>query len=225
MFDAEVLVVGGGPAGSSVAFALATAGVDVLARRSRALSAPEALRRVSEPRGVAHSVRTWVRSTRSKQSGAAALAGIRVRAPNGAVIAGDFVGDASAFAAFAIAASRCAAKCSTRFSSTARAPPARRVVEGLRVTDVIATRPRSHRRSCTTLAQGRHGRHQRALRHRRRRTALDRRQAARSRARRCAGRDGSRSSRTTRTSATSASMARCTSSATATSASPTSATD
>jgi flavin-dependent dehydrogenase len=89
MFDAEVLVVGGGPAGSSIAFALAKAGVDVLlidrARFPRPKPcaeylSPEASRILSDM-GALDAV---------EATGAAALAGIRVRAPNGAVIAGDF---------------------------------------------------------------------------------------------------------------------------------------
>src|SRR5438270_267982 len=89
MADAEVLVVGGGPAGSSVAFALAKAGVDVLlvdrARFPRPKPCAEYLSpeasRILADMGALCAV---------EESGAAALAGIRVRAPNGAVIAGDF---------------------------------------------------------------------------------------------------------------------------------------
>lgn len=90
MFDAEVLIVGGGPAGSSVGFALAHAGIDVLiadrARFPRGKPCAEYLSpqasRILDDMGALQRV---------EQSGAAALAGVRVRAPNGAVIAGDFV--------------------------------------------------------------------------------------------------------------------------------------
>src|SRR6478672_5639371 len=90
MRDAEVLVVGGGPAGSSIAFALATAGVDVLlidrARFPRPKPCAEYLSpeasRILADMGALDLV---------EQSGAAALAGIHVRAPNGWVIKGDFV--------------------------------------------------------------------------------------------------------------------------------------
>ncbi|HTI62051.1 MAG TPA: NAD(P)/FAD-dependent oxidoreductase [Gemmatimonadaceae bacterium] len=90
MFDAEVLIVGGGPAGSSLAFALARKGVDVLiadrARFPRGKPCAEYLSpqasRILDDMGALRRV---------EQSGAAALAGVRVRAPNGAVIAGDFV--------------------------------------------------------------------------------------------------------------------------------------
>lgn len=90
MTDAEVIVVGGGPAGASVAFALARQGVDVLvldrARFPRSKPCAEYLSpqasRILDDMGALHSV---------EQSGAAMLAGVRVRAPNGAVIVGDFV--------------------------------------------------------------------------------------------------------------------------------------
>lgn len=88
--DAEILIVGGGPAGSSVAFALAREGVDVLivdrARFPRRKPCAEYLSpqasRILDAMGALEPV---------EQSGAAALGGVRVRAPNGAVIAGDFV--------------------------------------------------------------------------------------------------------------------------------------
>lgn len=90
MGDADVLVVGGGPAGASVAFALASAGVDVhIIDRARfprpkpcaEYLSPEASRILADM-GALEPV---------EQSGAAALAGIHVRAPNGAVIKGDFI--------------------------------------------------------------------------------------------------------------------------------------
>lgn len=90
MNDADVLIVGGGPAGSSLACALARAGVDVhivdRARFPRAKPcaeylSPEASRLLASMGAL----------ERVEATGAAALAGVRVRAPNGAVIAGDFV--------------------------------------------------------------------------------------------------------------------------------------
>src|SRR5436190_21094739 len=89
MTDADVLVVGGGPAGASVAFALARAGVRVHVidrahfprpKPCAEYLSPEASRILADM-GALEAV---------EDSGAAALAGIRVRAPNGAVIAGDF---------------------------------------------------------------------------------------------------------------------------------------
>jgi flavin-dependent dehydrogenase len=90
MSDAEVLVVGGGPAGASVGFALARAGVGVrIVDRARfprpkpcaEYLSPEASRILSDM-GALEPV---------EQSGAAALSGIHVRAPNGSVIKGDFI--------------------------------------------------------------------------------------------------------------------------------------
>ena len=89
MSSAEVLVVGGGPAGSSVACALARAGIEVhLIDRARfprpkpcaEYLSPEASRILADM-GALEPV---------EASGAAALAGIHVRAPNGSVIEGDF---------------------------------------------------------------------------------------------------------------------------------------
>ena len=90
MIDAEVIVVGGGPAGASVAFSLARRGVDVLvldrARFPRSKPCAEYLSpqasRILDDMGALERV---------ERSGAAMLAGVRVRAPNGAVIAGDFI--------------------------------------------------------------------------------------------------------------------------------------
>jgi geranylgeranyl reductase family protein len=90
MNDADVLIVGGGPAGSSLACALARAGVSVhivdRARFPRAKPcaeylSPEASRLLASMGAL----------ERVEATGAAALAGVRVRAPNGAIIAGDFV--------------------------------------------------------------------------------------------------------------------------------------
>ncbi len=87
--DAEVIVVGGGPAGSSVAFFLARAGIDVLVLdrahfpRDKACAeylSPQASRILSEM-GVLEHV---------ENAGGAQLTGMRVHAPNGRVIHGEF---------------------------------------------------------------------------------------------------------------------------------------
>src|SRR5439155_549086 len=88
---ADVLVVGGGPAGSSLAHALARAGVDVLivdrARFPRPKPCAEYLSpqasRVLAAMGALEDV---------ERSGAAQLAGMVIRAPSGARIVGEFAG-------------------------------------------------------------------------------------------------------------------------------------
>ena len=85
----DVIVVGGGPAGSATAFALARAGVRVLlldrARFPRAKACAEYLSpqasRLLHDMGALDAV---------EAAGAAHLAGMVVRAPNGALIRGDF---------------------------------------------------------------------------------------------------------------------------------------
>ena len=86
----EVLVVGGGPAGTSTATALARAGVDVMLvdrahfprpKPCAEYLSPEASR-VLDAMGALASV---------ESTGAAQLRGVLVRAPNGATIRGEFV--------------------------------------------------------------------------------------------------------------------------------------
>ena len=135
MSDAEVLVVGGGPAGASVAFALATAGVNVqVVDRARfprpkpcaEYLSPEASRILADM-GALDLV---------EKSGAATLAGIHVRAPNGAVIKGDFIA-AHGFRGFrdrGLSVRR--EVLDAILLDRARAAGAR-VTEGIRVTDVL----------------------------------------------------------------------------------------
>lgn len=87
--DTEVLVVGGGPAGAATAYFLARAGMDVLvvdrARFPRDKPCAEYLSpqasRILEEMGALGPV---------EAAGAALLAGMRVHAPNGMVIQGEF---------------------------------------------------------------------------------------------------------------------------------------
>src|SRR6185295_371196 len=90
MVEAEVLVVGGGPAGSSVAFALTRAGVDVLVVDRARFPRPKPCAEYLSPE-ASRILADMGALDLVEQSGAAALSGIRVRAPNGAVIAGDFI--------------------------------------------------------------------------------------------------------------------------------------
>ena len=86
---AQVIVVGGGPAGSATAFFLARAGVDVLlldrARFPRDKPCSEYMSpqasRILDEMGVL---------TRIEEAGAAALGGMRVRAPNGTTFHGRY---------------------------------------------------------------------------------------------------------------------------------------
>lgn len=90
MRDAQVIVVGGGPAGSSSAYFLAAQGIDVLVV-DRALFprdkvcaeylSPECSRILDRMHAL----------DAAESTGAAHLAGMRVRAPNGAIIHGEFV--------------------------------------------------------------------------------------------------------------------------------------
>src|SRR6478672_10723900 len=90
MADADVLVVGGGPAGSSIAHALATRGVDVMVVDRARFPRPKPCAEYLSPQASRILSRMGALDE-VERSGAAALAGIKVFAPNGSVIAGDFV--------------------------------------------------------------------------------------------------------------------------------------
>jgi menaquinone-9 beta-reductase len=90
MLDAEVLVVGGGPAGSSVATFLARAGVDIRVVDRAYFPRPKPCAEYLSPQ-ASRLLEAMGALERVEQSGAAQLTGIDVRAPNGRVIKGDFV--------------------------------------------------------------------------------------------------------------------------------------
>ena len=92
MRDTQAIVVGGGPAGSSAAYFMARAGLDVMILdraqfpRDKPCSeymSPQASR-ILEEMGALSAV---------ESSGAAQLTGMRVHAPNGATIHGEFLAD------------------------------------------------------------------------------------------------------------------------------------
>jgi geranylgeranyl reductase family protein len=131
----DVVVVGGGPGGASTAFALARAGVRVCVLdrahfpRSKPCAeylSPQASRLLDDM-GVLDSL---------EQSGAAQLAGMIVRAPNGALIRGDFVAQHgySAFRDRGLAIRRTVLDAAL-IQAAARAGA--EVREGVRVADVV----------------------------------------------------------------------------------------
>jgi flavin-dependent dehydrogenase len=89
MTNADVLVVGGGPAGAAVAFGLARSGVDTLVVDRAAFPRPKPCAEYLSPQ-ASRILDEMGALERIEQAGAAALAGIKVRAPSGDVIRGDF---------------------------------------------------------------------------------------------------------------------------------------
>jgi menaquinone-9 beta-reductase len=90
MIDADVLIVGGGPAGSSVATFLARAGVDVRVVDRAHFPRPKPCAEYLSPE-ASRLLEAMGALERVERSGAAQLTGISVRAPSGAVIKGDFI--------------------------------------------------------------------------------------------------------------------------------------
>src|SRR5579885_2771863 len=133
MRDCEVLVDGGGPAGSSVAFALARAGVDVMLVDRARFPRPKPCAESLSPE-ASRSLGDMGALEEIERSGAARLTGIRVRAPSGAVIAGDFVADHGYHGHSPHGLSIRRETLDAIVLGRARAAGAR-VVEGVRVTD------------------------------------------------------------------------------------------
>jgi len=90
MIDADVLVVGGGPAGSSVATFLARKGVDVRVVDRAHFPRPKPCAEYLSPQ-ASRLLDAMGALEQVELSGAAQLSGISVRAPSGDVIKGDFV--------------------------------------------------------------------------------------------------------------------------------------
>jgi len=139
MLDADVLVVGGGPAGSSIAHALAARGVDVLVVDRARFPRPKPCAEYLSPQASRILSRMGALD-QVEGSGAAALSGIRIYAPNGSVIAGDFVAKHGT-TAIATAVFPFVGRFSTRSSSNALAAPARASSKARRSPICFANRP------------------------------------------------------------------------------------
>ena len=113
----DVVVVGGGPAGSALATLLAPARARRAPPRRRALPARQGLRRGRLPRGLAAPGRSSAPRDRVRALAPHPLRGMRLVSPDGTVFRGELPRTG------AVRASPCAASPSTRSSST---PPARR---------------------------------------------------------------------------------------------------
>lgn len=85
-----MIVVGGGPAGASTAFALSRAGVRVLVLDRARFPRPKPCAEYLSPQ-ASRLLEGMGALERVERAGAAHLAGMIVRAPNGALIRGDFV--------------------------------------------------------------------------------------------------------------------------------------
>ena len=90
--DAQVIVVGGGPAGASVAFALARAGLDVCIMDRARFPREKPCAEYMSPQ-ASRLLEAMGALTRLEAAGAAQLSGMVVRAPNGALIRGDFAAE------------------------------------------------------------------------------------------------------------------------------------
>ena len=86
----DVLVVGGGPAGTSTAVALAREGVDVVLVDRARFPRPKPCAEYLSPE-ASRILEAMGALTEVEATGAAQLAGVIVRAPNGATIHGEFL--------------------------------------------------------------------------------------------------------------------------------------
>ena len=148
-----MLVVGGGPAGSSVAFALARAGVDVLVVDRAHFPRPKPCAECLSPE-ASRILADMGALERIEATGAAALSGIRVRAPTGAVIAGDFVAS-HGFRGFRDRGLSVRREVLDAILLDCARNAGARVVEGVRITDVVRD---GHGRTVGVRTLDEHGR-------------------------------------------------------------------
>ena len=150
---ADVLIIGGGPAGSSLAVALARRGVDVsLVDRAR-FPRPKPCAEYLSPE-ASRVLASMGALERVEASGAAALSGVRVRAPNGLVIAGDFVAP-HGFRAYADRGLSVRREVLDEILFDCARKAGARVLEGSRITDLV--RDSSGRVTGGTANQGDRG--------------------------------------------------------------------
>jgi len=136
--NADVLVVGGGPAGSSLAVALARRGVDVLLADRARFPRPKPCAEYLSPE-ASRVLASMGALARVERSGAAALAGVRVRAPNGLVIAGDFVAP-HGFRPYSDRGLSVRREVLDEILFDCARAAGARTVEGLRITDLVRDR-------------------------------------------------------------------------------------
>ena len=133
--NADVLIVGGGPAGSSLAVALARRGIDALVVDRARFPRPKPCAEYLSPE-ASRVLADMGALDRVERSGAAALSGVRVRAPNGLVIAGDFVAR-HGFKPYSDRGLSVRREVLDEILFDCARTAGARVVEGLRITDLV----------------------------------------------------------------------------------------
>src|SRR5512141_2791661 len=92
MKDARVIIVGGGPAGSSTAYFLARAGIDVLVLDRARFPRDKTCSEYMSPQ-ASRILQAMDALDKIESAGAAHLSGMRVHALNGSTIHGEFASD------------------------------------------------------------------------------------------------------------------------------------
>lgn len=131
---AEVVIVGGGPAGSSLGYALARAGADVLLLDRARFPRPKPCAEYLSPQ-ASRVLAAMGALDEVERSGAAQLAGMIIRAPSGARIIGEFAG--CAFQGFRDRGLSVRREILDQILLRRAQSAGVRVVEGLRVVDVV----------------------------------------------------------------------------------------